>query len=147
MASSIRWVLLENYDVVGAWRDRDLDAGVAIDSAGRLSSGIEVSGPSQLREALLRRPNQFVQTLTEKLMTFALGRAVTYQDMPTIRAIVRDSADKGYRFASIVQGIVASPAFKMSEVAPNSPQTPQRKQATLGTPKEASLDAPKDSRS
>jgi mono/diheme cytochrome c family protein len=138
---------LENYDVVGSWRDRDLDAGVAIDSAGKLSSGIEVSGPSQLREALLRRPNQFVQTLTEKLMTFALGRAVTFEDMPTVRAIVRQSAGEGYRFASIVQGIVASPAFKMSEVAPTSPQKPQQKQATLGTPKEASLDAPKDSRS
>jgi hypothetical protein len=67
--------------------------------------------------------------------------------MPTVRAIVRQSAGEGYRFASIVQGIVASPAFKMSEVAPTSPQKPQQKQATLGTPKEASLDAPKDSRS
>ncbi len=74
---------LENFDVVGAWRDKDRDAGSPIDSSGQLADGTHVSGPAQLRKALLARPDQFVQTLTEKLMTFALGRAVTYQDMPT----------------------------------------------------------------
>jgi Protein of unknown function (DUF1592)/Protein of unknown function (DUF1588)/Protein of unknown function (DUF1585)/Protein of unknown function (DUF1595)/Protein of unknown function (DUF1587) len=104
---------LENFDVVGAWRDRDRDAGSAIDSSGRLSSGTQIDGPVQLRAALLARPEQFVQALTEKLMVFALGRGLRYQDMPMVRAIVRQAASHDYRFETIVAGIAASPAFQM----------------------------------
>ena len=107
---------LERFDVTGGWRDTDRDAGVAIDSNGKLASGIEVNGPAQLRQALLARPDQFVQSLTEKLMIFGLGRSLRYQDMPLIRAIVRDSAHDHYRFEALVQGIVASAAFRSSAV-------------------------------
>jgi hypothetical protein len=109
---------LENFDVVGGWRDRDLDAGSAIDSSGQLADGTHVASPAQLRKALLARPDQFVQTLTEKLMTFALGRAVTYQDMPTVRAIVRRAGAAHYRFEELVAGIVESAAFEMRELPP-----------------------------
>ena len=97
---------LENYDVVGAWRDADRDAGSVIDASGTLASGAQVSGPAQLSKALLARPDQFVQALTEKLMVFALGRGLRYQDMPAVRAIVREAASEDYRFESLVQGIV-----------------------------------------
>ena len=120
---------LENFDVTGGWRDKDLDAGSAIDSSGQLADGTHVNNPAQLRKALLARPDQFVQTLTEKLMTFALGRAVTYQDMPTVRAIVRRAADNHYRFETIVAGIVESDAFEMRELPPAKPA--DLKQAAL----------------
>ena len=83
---------LENFDVIGAWRDRDRDAGTAIDASGQLASGAEVNGPADLRRALLARPDQFVQALTEKLMIYALGRPVHHHDMPAVRAIVREAA-------------------------------------------------------
>jgi len=78
-----------------------------------------VSGPSDLRNALLKHPEQFVQTLTEKLMTYALGRSLEYFDMPTVRKIVRDAGRDDYRFSSIVMGIVTAPAFQSSVVEPN----------------------------
>jgi hypothetical protein len=109
---------LENFDVVGAWRTQDLDAGAPIDASGQLAGGTPVNGPAALRQVLLARPQQFVQTLTEKLMIFALGRALRYQDMPTVRAIVRSSAGEDYRFEAIVQAVVASPAFRMRRVPP-----------------------------
>ena len=70
-----------------------------------------MNGPADLRTALLAHSEQFVQTLTEKLMTYALGRSVEYYDMPSVRAIVRDSKATDYKFSSIVMGIVNAPAF------------------------------------
>ena len=75
--------------------------------------GTAVGSPADLRKALMRRPEIFAQTMTEKLMTYALGRSVEYYDMPAIRAIVRGAARDNYRFSSIVMGIVRSPAFQM----------------------------------
>jgi Protein of unknown function (DUF1592)/Protein of unknown function (DUF1588)/Protein of unknown function (DUF1585)/Protein of unknown function (DUF1595)/Protein of unknown function (DUF1587)/Planctomycete cytochrome C len=126
---------LENFDVVGAWRNTDRDAGSPIDSSGQLADGTHVNGPAQLRAALLARPDQFVQTLTEKLMTFALGRAVTYQDMPTVRATVRRAAADQYRFADIVAGIVESDAFEMREVPPARPLDVQQASLTSQRPR------------
>jgi hypothetical protein len=103
---------LENYDVLGGWRDRDRDAGTLIDASGRLASGIPVKGPADLNQALLAKPDQFVQALTEKLMTYALGRSVRYQDMPAVREVVRQAAGQDYHFEAIVQGIVKSDAFR-----------------------------------
>jgi len=101
---------LENFDAVGAWRDKDREAGTRIDAGGDLH-GTPLNGPDDLRNVLLSRPDQFVQTLTQKLMTYALGRAVEYHDMPTVRAIVRDAKAHDYRFSSIVLGIVNSDPF------------------------------------
>jgi hypothetical protein len=107
---------LENYDVTGAWRDKDRDAGTKIEANTKLPTGQHIDGPAQLRQALLERPDQFVQTLTEKLMIFALGRNVEHQDMPRLREITRDAAKHGYRFEALVQGIVASDAFQKERV-------------------------------
>jgi mono/diheme cytochrome c family protein len=104
---------LENYDAIGEWRAKDRYAGSAIDASGKLVDGTPVNSPTDLRRALMKRPEQFVQTMTEKLMTYALGRSVEYYDMPAIRAIVRDAGRDNYRFSSIVLGIVRSAPFQM----------------------------------
>ncbi len=107
---------LENFNAVGQWRDKDIDAGVAIDAAGSMPDGTQFRGPDDLRNALLARGDQFAQTFTENLMTFALGRGVKYYDMPRVREIVRQAAKQDYRLSAIVLGIVGSDAFQMAEV-------------------------------
>jgi hypothetical protein len=107
---------LENFDAVGRWRDKDREAGTAIDSSGVLADGTPVDGPVALRQALVGRPEQFVQTLTERLMTYALGRSLDYRDMPTVRRIVREAAAENYRFSAIALGIVTSDQFLMQGV-------------------------------
>jgi hypothetical protein len=104
---------LENFDAVGRWRLKDREAGEPIDASGVLVDGTTVSGPVELRDALLERPDQFVQTLTEKLMTYGLGRALEHTDMPTVRRIVSDAAENDYRFSDLVWGIVNSTQFRM----------------------------------
>jgi hypothetical protein len=115
---------LENFDAIGAWRTRDRESGSAIDASGVLVDGTAVRSPRELTDALMRRPEQFVQTFTEKLLTYALGRGVEARDMPTVRAIVRRAARDGYSFSSIVLGIVTSTPFQMSRrsVAPDTTQ-------------------------
>jgi mono/diheme cytochrome c family protein len=120
---------LENFDAIGEWRSQDRYAGTAIDASGRLVDGTSVTGPADLRVALTGRPEQFVQTLTERLMTYALGRTVEYYDMPTVRRVVRESARDKYRFSSIVLGIVRSDAFRMRMVPP--PEAPASSTASL----------------
>jgi hypothetical protein len=102
---------LENFDAIGAWRSVDRFAGEAVDGSGVLIDGTRVSGPSDLVDALTRRPEQFVQTFTEKLMTYALGRGLDAHDMPAVRTIVRDAARDQYRFSSIVLGVTRSAPF------------------------------------
>jgi hypothetical protein len=104
---------LENFDAIGEWRNVDRHAGTAIDASGQLADGTPIAGPADLRQALMRRPEQFVQTMTEKLMTYALGRSVEYYDMPVVRQIVRETARDDYRFSSIVLAIVKSAPFQM----------------------------------
>jgi len=110
---------LENFDAVGRWRDIDRMARTPIDAAGVLADGSIVTGPVELREAILSRPDQFVQTFTEKLMIFGLGRRIEYQDMPAVREIVRQASMEDYRFSSIVMGIVKSAQFRMKHEAEN----------------------------
>jgi hypothetical protein len=102
---------LENFDAVGAWRTQEADA--PVDASGELTDGTKVDGVVSLRNALLRRPERFVQTLTGKLLTYALGRGLDYRDMPTVRAIVRDAARENYRFSSLILGVVRSTPFQM----------------------------------
>jgi len=107
---------LENFDATGMWRDRDRFAGTVIDSAGELPDGTPIKGPDDLRKALLRRPDQFVQTFVEGLLTYAMSRTEAYYDMPTVRKIVRDAAPKDYKFSAIVQSVVKSEQFRMRRV-------------------------------
>jgi mono/diheme cytochrome c family protein len=107
---------LENFDTIAAYRVVDRYTRTKIDTSGKLVDGTEVNGPTDLRNALLKHPEQFTQTFTEKLMTYALGRSVEYFDMPSIRKIVRDAKPDNYKFSSIVLGIVRAPAFQSSMV-------------------------------
>lgn len=110
---------LENFDAVGRWQDIDRMARTPIDASGVMADGTQVNGPVQLRAAILARPDQFVQTFTEKLMTFALGRGVEYHDMPTIRRIVRESAGDNFRFSTLVLAIVNSDQFRLKQAPGN----------------------------
>jgi mono/diheme cytochrome c family protein len=113
---------LENFDATGMWRDKDRYAGTVIDSAGELPDGTKLKGPDDLRNALLRRPDQFVQTFTEALLTYSMGRTRDYYDMPTVRKIVRDTAAQDYKFSAIVQAVVASDQFKLHRVPQPKPE-------------------------
>jgi hypothetical protein len=103
---------LENFDVVGAWRTKN-EAGLPLNTADVLMDGTKIADAVGLREALLKRGDLFVQTLTEKLLIYALGRGLTPEDMPLVRAIVRDARRSNYRFSSIVRGIVGGAPFQM----------------------------------
>jgi hypothetical protein len=107
---------LENFDATGVWRDRDRYANAEIDSHGVLPDGTEIEGPDDLRAALLRDPEQFVQTFVEGLLVYATGDTLEHYDMPTVRAIVRDAAEDGYRFSDVVKGVVASDQFRLKRV-------------------------------
>jgi hypothetical protein len=103
---------LENFDAVGAWRTQD--SGTPIDATGTLVDGTKLDGVASLRGVLIRYQDQFVRVVAEKLLTYALGRGVEYQDMPLVRSIVRDAAPNKYRFSSIVLAIVKSAPFQMN---------------------------------
>jgi hypothetical protein len=102
---------LENFDGIGRWRSTD--SGSKIDASGQLVDGTPIDGVETLRNALLSRPDAFVQTMTEKLLMYAVGRAAHYYDMPAVRAITRDAARNDYKFSSLVLGIVNSDPFQM----------------------------------
>jgi hypothetical protein len=102
---------LEQFDAVGRWRT--LEEGKMVDAAGGLPDGSEFNGVAGLEEALLRRPELFIRTLTEKLFTFALGRAPEHYDAPAIRKIVRDARADNYRFSSLIVGLANSTPFQM----------------------------------
>jgi mono/diheme cytochrome c family protein len=103
---------LENFDVIGGWRTVD-EAGKPVDASGSTIAGDSVNGLSGLRALLLADPEQFPRTLTEKLLSYALGRRLEYSDEPAVRKIVRDAAPGGYRWSSLIAGIVQSTPFLM----------------------------------
>jgi hypothetical protein len=102
---------LENYDAIGHWRTMEQEQ--VLDVSGGLPDGSQCNGITELEDQLLERPELFVQALTEKLMTFALGRGIEPHDMPSIRQIVRDAKQENYRFSRIVLGITKSVSFRM----------------------------------
>ena len=103
---------MENFDAIGRWRERD-DARRPIDVSGSLPGGLAFEGVAGLRGALLARPELFVRTLTEKLLTFALGRGVDHGDAPAVREILREAARDDNRFSSLVLAVVKSTPFQM----------------------------------
>ena len=104
---------LENFDAIGRWRTAD--DGAPIDPSGTLFDGTRIDGPAELRDMLAARPEIFVGVMTEKLLTYALGRGLEYYDMPTVRKIVRDAEAQDYRFSALIMGIVNSPAVSDEE--------------------------------
>ena len=103
----------ENYDAVGRWRTVEDNNHTPIDASGSLPDGSKFEGVAGLQKALLSRPEIFVTTLSEKLLTYALGRGVEYYDAPAIRSVVRDARQKDFRFSSLIAGIVRSTPFQM----------------------------------
>ena len=119
---------MEQFDAIGRWRDED--AGQPIDAISIMYDGTIVGGPADLREFFVRYSEQFVRSLTEKLLTYALGRGVEYYDMPVVRSVVSQAASDAYRLDSIIQAIVGSEPFQMNtkdgeqpaQVAADEPQ-------------------------
>jgi hypothetical protein len=105
---------LENFDGVGAWRDKDKDNGTPIDASGKLPDGAEFNGPTGLKDLLLNRHrDDFISTFTQKLFTYALGRGVESSDLPAVRAIMRDAAKQNDTIPALIDSIVKSPQFQM----------------------------------
>ena len=103
---------LENFDAIGQWRTTD--AGLPVDASAVLADGITTfEGPAGLRRVLLSRAEQFVETLTEKLLTYGLGRGLEYYDRPVIRSITRAAEADDYRWSSLILGVVESTPFRM----------------------------------
>jgi hypothetical protein len=120
---------LENFNAIGQWREKDIDAGVPVDASGKMMDGTPLHGVDDLRTGLLARKDQFVRTFTENLLTFGLGRTLHYYDMPTVRAIVRNAATQDYRVSSIILGIVHSDAFQKERAADDKPRPAEQKVA------------------
>jgi hypothetical protein len=110
---------LENFDGVGEWRTKEA-VGVPVDASGQLADGTKVDGPVALRQALKKHPEQFARTMTEKMLTYALGRGLEFYDMPVVRTIARDAAAQNYRFSSIVTGIIKSAPFQKKKAQDNA---------------------------
>jgi hypothetical protein len=104
---------MENLDVTGEWRDKDLAAGQPIDPNTVLPSGTPIASPVDLRNEILKRPAQFAETLTGRLLMYGVNREVEFFDLPQIRAIVRESAKDNYRFSDLILGIANSDTFRM----------------------------------
>ncbi len=104
---------LENFDATGVWRIKDNE--VLVDSVGDLYDGTKMSGPAGLREGMAKHTDIFLETFTENLMTYALGRRVEYSDMPAVRAILREAGKNQNRFSSFVLGVVNSAAFRTAK--------------------------------
>jgi hypothetical protein len=102
---------LENFDAVGRWRETE--NGKQIDVSGTLTDGSKIAGVSDLEQALLKQPELLVHTLTEKLMTFALGRGIEHDDAPAIRRVVREAKAENFRFSEIVLEIAKSVPLQM----------------------------------
>ena len=111
---------MENFNGVGEWRTTS-EAGTPVDASGVLPSGIKFNGPAELRKVLLSHPEQFANTVTDRLLTYALGRGVEYYDQPAIRKITREAASNNYRWSSLILGIVSSTPFQMRLSKPQEP--------------------------
>ncbi|MEJ0100854.1 MAG: DUF1585 domain-containing protein [Pseudomonadota bacterium] len=121
---------LENFDTVGEFHTIDPQSRLPIDTAATMPDGTHLAGPEDLHKALAARGDQLAQIITEKLMTYAVGRHVDYRDMPTVRRIVRTAAADNYHFEDIVLGVVNSDAFRRRE-APELPKTTTAQAANI----------------
>ena len=108
---------LENFDAIGRWRTLDENS-TPISASATLSDGTTFQGPAELRDLLLSRRQEFVATVTRKLLTYAIGRGIEYYDLPAVRAIMHEAAPSDYRWSSIILGISKSPPFQMKKSRP-----------------------------
>jgi hypothetical protein len=105
-------IAMENFDAVGQWRTDD--AGIPIDPTGVITDGTHLDGIQSLRELTVRNGDQFAGVVTEKLLTYAIGRGLEYEDMPLLRLLTRNAAEDDYRFSSLLMGVIQSPVFTMN---------------------------------
>jgi hypothetical protein len=103
---------LENFDAIGEWRVA-YTSGAAVDARAELPDGTKFNGPAELRKVLLNHSEEFLTTITEKMLTYALGRGLEAGDAPAVRQIKREAASADYRFTALIQGIVTSTPFQM----------------------------------
>jgi hypothetical protein len=108
-------IAMENFDAVGRWRTED--EGHPIDPSGVINDGTRLEGLHSLRELTASNGDLFAQVVTEKLLTYAIGRGLEYPDMPLLRSITRNAAEDDYRFSSLLMGVIRSPAFTMNTTA------------------------------
>src|SRR5262249_29150314 len=116
--------MLENFDAVGKWRTQQW--GKNIDVSGALSDNVKLNGPVELRQQLLKYSPQLIRNMTEKLMTYALGRGAEYYDQPTVRAITREAAKNNNKFSSLALGIIKSAPFQMNLKSDDSANVAQK---------------------
>jgi hypothetical protein len=116
---------LENFNPIGAWRDRDGDS--PVDARGTLVDGTAIAGPADLTAALVVRSQMFVTHVTEKLLAYSLGRTLDHRDMPAVRDIVRKSRKRNYSFAALIQAVVQSdPFLQRTGPSPAAPRVAAR---------------------
>jgi uncharacterized protein DUF1592/uncharacterized protein DUF1588/uncharacterized protein DUF1585/uncharacterized protein DUF1587/uncharacterized protein DUF1595 len=120
---------LENFDGIGLWRSHD--EGIAVDAAAQVFDGTKIDGPAGLRSWLTGYSDQFVEVVAEKLLTYALGRGVEYQDMPLVRSIARDAARQDHRLSALVLGVVQSKPFQMNMKMPDAAVPSQGSQTSV----------------
>jgi len=107
---------LENYNGIGEWRTKD--GGSEIDASGKLPDGTQFEGPAGLKNVLATtRRDEFISTVTEKLLTYGLGRGVEYYDMPAVRGIIHKAEGHQYRLKDLIMGVIASTPFQMRRSA------------------------------
>jgi mono/diheme cytochrome c family protein len=121
---------LENFDAIGQWRTSD--SGVAIDAVSTLADGTKIDSPAAFRQVLLSRSDQYIATLIEKLLAYALGRSIEYYDQPTVRRLAREMAAHDNRWSTLVMGIVTSQQFQMRHVATPASPVPTATTAAQG---------------
>jgi len=107
---------LENFDTIGTWRDVS-EAGDPIDATGTLPSGVKFQGPAGLKAVLLTRQDQFARTVTDRLLAYGVGRGLQHYDRPVVRSIVHGASSSGYRWSSLILGVVKSAPFQMRTTA------------------------------
>jgi hypothetical protein len=127
---------LENFNGVGEWRTTS-EAGNPVDASGVLPNGVKFNGPAELRKVLLSHPEQFANTVTDRLLTYALGRGVEYYDQPAIRKITREAASNNYKWSSLILGIVNSTPFQMRMSKPQEPAAVRTAQSQNQTVRES----------
>jgi hypothetical protein len=120
---------LENYSAIGKWRTAE--SGKPIDVSGNFPDGTKFSSPGEFKQVLMSRQDDFAKTVLTKLMTYAMGRGVEAYDMPTIRAILRNSSSSNYKWSNVIMGIVTSTPFQMNHVAETEIGTPTKQVASL----------------
>jgi hypothetical protein len=103
---------LENFDAIGEWRNR-YSSGSPVDATAELPDGTKINGPAELRKVLMSHSDEFLTTVIEKLLIYALGRGLEAADAPAVRKVKREAARAGHRFASLIQGVVTSTPFQM----------------------------------